>query len=73
MIYSTASSTVQDAPRGLEFVFNLNRLNVATSRARVATFVVASPQLFEAECTRPEQMRMVNALLRYGEISGGGA
>src|SRR5690606_41893797 len=33
VIYSMASSTVQDAPRGLNFLFNPNRLNVATSRA----------------------------------------
>ena len=32
-IYSTATSSHADAPRGMEFLYSLNRLNVATSRA----------------------------------------
>jgi hypothetical protein len=66
-----ASSSAEDAPRGMEFLYALDRLNVATSRARVATFVIASPRLFEVECKRPSQMRMVNAFARYREISRG--
>jgi uncharacterized protein len=69
-IYSLASSSAEDAPRGMDFLYALDRLNVATSRARVATFVVASPRIFFAECKRPEQMRMVNAFVRYGEMVG---
>jgi hypothetical protein len=42
-IYSMATSTPEEAPRGLEFLYSLNRLNVATSRARCAAIVVASP------------------------------
>ena len=34
VIYSTATSSAQDAPRGMEFLFSPNRLNVATLRAR---------------------------------------
>lgn len=69
-VYSLASSSAEDAPRGMEFLYALDRLNVATSRARVATVVVASPALLAAECRRPEQMRMVNGLVRYGEMVG---
>jgi len=43
VIYSMATSRPEDAPRGLEFLYSLNRLNVATSRARCAAFIVASP------------------------------
>ncbi len=68
-IYSLASSSADDAPRGMEFLYALDRLNVATSRARAATVVVASPRLLTAECRRPAQMRMVNALVRYGEMA----
>jgi superfamily I DNA and/or RNA helicase len=46
VIYSMATSTPEDAPRGMEFLYNLNRLNVATSRARCACILVASPHLF---------------------------
>jgi superfamily I DNA and/or RNA helicase len=33
VIYSMATSRAEDAPRGMEFLYNLNRLKVATSRA----------------------------------------
>src|SRR5207245_7310927 len=36
VIYSMATSRQEDAPRGMEFLYSLNRLNVATSRARCA-------------------------------------
>lgn len=34
VIYSMTTSTHADAPRGMEFLYSLNRLNVAASRAR---------------------------------------
>jgi uncharacterized protein len=68
-IYSTATSSHADAPRGMEFLYSLNRLNVATSRARCMSMLVASPQLFEAECRTPRQMQLANAFCRYLEIA----
>ena len=64
-IYSTATSSSDDAPHGMEFLFSRNRLNVATSRARCARILLGNPELFEPECRTPEQMRMANALCRY--------
>lgn len=69
VIYSMATSRPEDAPRGLEFLYSLNRLNVATSRARCAVFIVASPRLFEPECRSPRQMKLANALCRYAELA----
>jgi uncharacterized protein len=69
VIYSMATSTPEDAPRGMEFLYNLNRLNVATSRARCASILVASPRLFEPDCRSPRQMRLANALCRYVELA----
>ncbi len=69
VIYSMATSRPEDAPRGLEFLYSLNRLNVATSRARCAVFIVASPRLFEPECRTPRQMKLANALCRYAELA----
>jgi uncharacterized protein len=69
VIYSMATSRPEDAPRGIEFLYSLNRLNVATSRARCAVFVVASPRLFEPECKTPRQMKLANALCRYAEMA----
>jgi superfamily I DNA and/or RNA helicase len=45
VIYSLTTSAPEDAPRGMEFLYNLNRFNVATSRARCACIVVGSPRL----------------------------
>lgn len=69
VIYSMATSRPEDAPRGMEFLYNLNRLNVATSRAQCACVLVTSPALLEAECRTPRQMKLANALCRYQEIA----
>ena len=69
VIYSMATSRPEDAPRGMEFLYSLNRLNVATSRARCAVILVASPALFEPECRTPRQMQLANALCRYRELA----
>ena len=44
-IYSMATSSADDAPRGMEFLYDMHRLNVATSRARALAIIVASPDL----------------------------
>ncbi|MEX1129739.1 MAG: TM0106 family RecB-like putative nuclease [Vicinamibacterales bacterium] len=67
VIYSMATSGPEDAPRGMEFLYSLNRLNVATSRARCAAIVVASPKLLSPACRTPRQMQLANALCRYVE------
>jgi uncharacterized protein len=69
-IYSMASSTPADAPRGMEFLYSLNRLNVATSRARCLAVVVASPELIRVRAKTPRQMRLANALCRFVELAG---
>ena len=68
-IYSTATSSRADAPRGMEFLYSLNRLNVATSRARCLSVMVGSPELLEAECRTPRQARLTNAFCRFLELS----
>ena len=68
-IYSMATSSHADAPRGMEFLYSLNRLNVATSRAKCMCVMVSSPQLFEAECRTPRQMQLANAFCRYLEMA----
>lgn len=68
-IYSLATSSYADAPRGMEFLYSANRFNVAISRAQCTTILVASPQVFEAECKTPRQMQLVNGFCRYLEMS----
>jgi len=67
VIYSMASSSAEDAPRGMEFLYDLHRLNVATSRAKALAIIVASPDLVRVACQTPRQMHLANALCRAWE------
>jgi uncharacterized protein len=69
VIYSMASSSAEDAPRGMGFLYDPHRLNVATSRARCVCILVASPRLFQPDCRTPEQMRLANGLCKYREMA----
>ena len=69
VIYSLTTSAAEDAPRGMEFLYSLNRLNVATSRAQTTAIVVGNPRLFEPDCRTPRQMQLANALCRFREMA----
>lgn len=69
VIYSMTTSSHADAPRGMEFLYSLNRLNVATSRAKCVCVLVACPSVFEAQCRTPRQMHLANAFCRYLELA----
>jgi hypothetical protein len=62
VLISMATSSGDDLPRQIEFLYSRNRLNVAVSRARCLAVIVASPRLLETSCSTIEQMRLVNAL-----------
>ena len=68
-IYSMATSSSEEAPHGMEFLYSLNRLNVATSRARCLAVVVASPGVLRVRCRTPRQMRLANAVARLVEMA----
>jgi len=69
VIVSMTTSSPEDAPRGMEFLYSLDRLNVATSRAKAACILIASPRLFEPDCQSPRQMGLANAFCRYLEMA----
>lgn len=69
VVYSMTTSSPEDAPHGMEFLYSLNRLNVATSRARCVCVLVGSPELLSPECRTPRQMQLANALCLYGELA----
>jgi len=69
VLYSMATSTPEDAPRGMEFLYSLNRLNVAVSRARCVAVIVGSPALFQVQCKTPRQIELANAFCRYLEMA----
>jgi hypothetical protein len=66
-----ATSSAENVPRTLEFLFSRNRLNVAVSRAMCLAFVVASPRLLESRARTIEQMRLINALCRFVDLAEG--
>jgi len=71
VIYSMTSSSSEDAPRGMSFLYNPNRMNVATSRAKCISILVSSPRLFEVECNTIQQMKWANGICLYKEMARG--
>jgi len=70
VFFSMATSSGEDVPRSLTFLFSRNRLNVAISRAQCLAILVCSPRLLEARCQSIEEMQLVNALCRLVEYAG---
>jgi superfamily I DNA and/or RNA helicase len=62
VLISMATSSGDDLPRQIELLYSRNRLNVAISRARCLTVIIASPRLLETSCSTIEQLRLVNGL-----------
>jgi uncharacterized protein len=69
VFFSMATSSGEELPRNLEFLFSRNRLNVAVSRARCLAVLACSPELLHVRCRSAEQMRLVNALCRLVEVA----
>jgi len=69
VFFSMTSSSGEDVPRGMDFLFSRNRLNVAVSRAQAMAVVVCSPRLLWTRCATVEQMRLVNMLCRFARAA----
>ncbi len=72
-IVSMTTSSGDDLPRDIEFLFSRNRLNVAISRARCLAVVLASPRLLEVSCSSVADMRLVDTLCHAYEWSANGS
>ncbi len=68
-IVSMTASSRDELPRGLEFLLDPHRLNVAISRARALSIVVASPTLLATSATSLREMRLLNDLVRFARTS----
>ena len=61
VLISMVTSTSEDIPRNMEFLYSRNRLNVALSRAKCLSVIVLNPNLLDASCRNIEQMKLVNS------------
>src|SRR5205814_9631931 len=68
-VASLTPSPPDEAPRGPEFLYSGNRLNVAISRARGLAVLVANEELLRFACRTPDQMRLLNAFCRLAEMA----
>ncbi len=69
VIISMATSSGEDLPRDIEFLFSKNRLNVAVSRAKSLAILVANPSLMHIKCKTVNQMSLVNTLCWLAKVS----
>jgi predicted RecB family nuclease len=69
VFFSMATSSGEDAPRDVSFLFNRNRLNVAISRSRCLAYLVCAPALFETRARTLEQMRLVSTLCALADVA----
>jgi uncharacterized protein len=69
VFFSMTSSSGDDIPRGLDFLFSKNRLNVAVSRAQALAVVVCSPALLHSRCRTVADMQLINMLCRFADMA----
>lgn len=69
-LVSMTTSSGEELPRDIAFLFSLNRINVAVSRAQASAVVFASPLLLETPCRTVPEMMLVNALCLLREHGG---
>ncbi|MEM1331938.1 MAG: AAA domain-containing protein [Actinomycetota bacterium] len=62
VFFSMTSSTAADMPRGLDFLFSRNRVNVAISRARCLAYLVCTSELLDADASDIDGMHMISAV-----------
>jgi hypothetical protein len=69
VIVSLTTSSSDQIPRGMDFLYSQERLNVAVSRAQALCVLVGSPALLAVACRTVEQLRLANGLCRYVELA----
>lgn len=69
-ILTLSASSAADVPRGMEFLINRNRLNVAISRAQWASTIIYSPGLLEHLPTSVAGLKELSAFVRLVGADG---
>ncbi len=69
VFYAMTCSAGEDVPRGIDFLFDAHRLNVAISRAQCLAVLVHSPRLLDADCQSLAAMELVDGVCRFVELA----
>jgi predicted RecB family nuclease len=69
VFYAMTCSAGEDIPRGMEFLFDAHRFNVAVSRAQCLAVLVHSPRLLDADCPTLRAMELVDGVCRFVELA----
>ena len=69
VFFTMTTSSGEDMPRGPEFLFSRNRLNVAVSRARCLAYLVCTEELLNSRATTIEEMRLIGTLSAFVEYA----
>jgi uncharacterized protein len=69
VFYAMTCSAGEDVPRGMEFLFDAHRFNVAISRAQCLAVLVHSPRLLDADCPTLRAMELVDGVCRFVELA----
>lgn len=69
VFFTMTTSSAEDMPRGPEFLFSRNRLNVAVSRARCLAFLVCTETLLNSRARTIEEMRLIGTLSAFVEYA----
>ena len=72
MFFTMTTSSAPDMPRGPDFLFSRNRLNVAVSRARCLAYLVCTDELLNSRARSVDEMRLISTLCAFVEYSARG-
>jgi predicted RecB family nuclease len=69
VFYAMTCSAGEEAPRGIDFLFDDHRLNVAVSRAQCLAILVQSPRLLDADCRTLDTMELLDGVCSFVEFA----
>jgi uncharacterized protein len=69
VFFTMTTSSAEDMPRGPEFLFSRNRLNVAISRARCLAYLVCTEELLNSRARTIDEMRLIGTLSAFVEYA----
>jgi superfamily I DNA and/or RNA helicase len=69
VFFAMTCSSGEDVPRGLDFLFDRNRFNVAVSRAQCLAVVVMNEDLLDADARSLDTMHDIDGVCRFLEMA----